>query len=210
MKRLLSMLSLASIIVCNATAADTWLVDVSALDMLIGKPSEVAALRLAIPYGSNPTISGVDFGIWGRSDRAWGLQFNLLVNEVDEKMGGAQLAACNLVEDATGIQFGLWNSATTLSGVQCGILNYSENADFLQFGLGNYATTMKGLQIGGWNNGPNFVGIQFGFFNISQSVEGYQFGLINKTEKMRGFQIGLINVITASSLPVFPIFNCVF
>ena len=46
--------------------------------------------------------------------------------------------------------------------------------------------------------------------DVRQDAQGYQFGLINKTEKMRGFQIGLINVITASSLPVFPIFNCVF
>lgn len=210
MKKLLSMLALANLTVCVASAADTWLVDVSLLDSLIGKPSEVAALRISYPYGSNPSITGLDIGTWGRSDRAWGLQINLLANEVDEKFGGAQLAICNLVEDATGIQIGFWNSATMLAGIQGGVLNYSENADFLQVGLGNSATTMLGLQLGAWNGAPNIAGIQLGLVNMSQNVEGYQFGLINKTEKMKGFQIGLINVISGSDLPVFPIFNCVF
>jgi hypothetical protein len=210
MKKRLSILALVSVTVCGAMAADTWLVDVSALDMWLGKPSEVAALRLAIPAGSNPTVYGVDLGFWGQSDRAWGVQINLLLNEVNEKMGGAQIAGCNLAAEATGVQLGLWNSAVTLSGIQFGVLNSAETADFLQFGLGNYATTMKGLQIGGWNNAPNFAGVQLALFNMSQSVVGYQVGLINKTDKMQGFQVGLINVITSSALPVFPIFNCVF
>lgn len=210
MRKLLSVMTLTSLSFCGAMAADTWLLDVSTLDELIGKPSEVAALRLCLPYGNNPAITGLDLGLWGRSDRAWGLQINLFANEVDEKMGGAQLAACNLSEEVTGVQVGLWNSATTMSGVQCGGLNFTENCDFLQVGLGNFSTTMKGIQVGGWNNAPNYSGLQLGVINTTQSVEGYQIGLINRTDKMQGFQLGLINVISSSALPMFPVFNCVF
>ncbi|MEI8242890.1 MAG: hypothetical protein WCI17_06450 [bacterium] len=210
MKKLLSSLTLLSMTACGALAADIWLVDLSCLDQLIGRPAEVAALRIGIPYGANPTITGLDIGVWGRSERAWGLQVNLFVNDVREKSGGAQLAICNLGDDVTGIQLGLWNSTASLAGAQLGGLNYAENADFLQLGLANAANTMKGLQLGGWNSAPNFTGLQIGLVNTSQSVEGYQIGLLNRTDKMRGFQLGLINVITSSSLPVFPIFNCIF
>jgi hypothetical protein len=210
MRKVLTVLAVAGIMVGRTMAADTWLVDVSALDPWLGTPAEVAVLRVGIPYGSNPTISGLDVGFWGRSERAWGVQLNLILNNATEKMGGVQIAGCNLAEDATGLQVGLWNSATTLAGVQLGGINELENGQFLQCGLGNYADTLKGVQLGIWNNAPGITGLQLGLFNMSQAVEGYQIGLFNKTDRMRGFQLGLVNTITASSLPVSPVFNCVF
>jgi hypothetical protein len=209
MKKILTVLAVAAILTGHAGAADnSWLVDFAALDPLIGKPTEVSALRISIPNGRNANISGLDLGFWGRSERAWGLQINLLLNDAKEKMGGAQFGGCNLSEETAGLQCGLWNDATTMVGLQIGGLNYMENGNFLQCGLGNQAETFKGIQIGLWNMTPVFTGMQLGLCNLSQTCEGYQIGLINKTDRMKGFQLGLINIITASELPVAPLVNC--
>ena len=91
MKKVLSGLVLLGVLVSGAFAQDTWPVDLGLIDW-IHRPSDVAGLRLGIPYGQNDSVTGIDIGLYGASDYAWALQFNLLSNQVrDEKIGRAHV-----------------------------------------------------------------------------------------------------------------------
>jgi hypothetical protein len=147
MKKLLSILALAGMCVAGAFAQDTWPVDIGFIDWM-HRPSDVAGLRIGIPYGKNDQITGVDFGLYGYSDYAWAIQFNLLASVVRDQMGGLQVGCFNKVGRLTGLQVGLWNSAPTVEGFQLGLLNLADQVDGMQIGLVNRTELMRGYQIG--------------------------------------------------------------
>lgn len=147
MKKLLSSLVLASVMATGALAQDTWPVDISFLDWIY-RPSDVAGLRLAVPYGVNDSITGVDIGLWGKSDYAWAIQLNVLHNKVRDEMGGIQISCLNDAGHLTGMQVGLWNMAATAAGFQIGLLNLTDQFEGLQVGIINRTENMHGYQIG--------------------------------------------------------------
>ncbi|MEI8242672.1 MAG: hypothetical protein WCI17_05345 [bacterium] len=147
MKKLLSSLVLAGVMATGALAQDIWPVDISFLDW-IHRPADVAGLRLAVPYGINDSVTGLDIGLWGKSDYAWAIQINVLHNKVRDEMGGIQISCLNDAGHLTGMQIGLWNTAPTMEGFQIGLLNLADQVDGLQIGLINRTEIMKGYQIG--------------------------------------------------------------
>ncbi len=148
MKKLLSSLILVgAMVTTGALAQDTWPVDVSCLDW-IHRPADVAGLRLGLPYGKNDSVTGVDIGLWGVSDYAWAIQFNLLHNSVRDEMGGIQVSCVNDAGHLTGLQFGLWNTAPTMEGFQIGLLNLADSVNGFQVGIVNRTENMKGYQFG--------------------------------------------------------------
>ena len=209
MKKLLASLVLAGVMVGGACADDTWPVDLSFLDS-IAAPANVAGLRVAIPYGANKSVTGIDIGFWGNADRAWAFQIDVVGNVVRDEMGGAQVGVYNVANHLTGLQIGVYNAAPTFEGAQIGIWNRAERATGLQIGVVNNADQMAGVQIGIFNYVPTFSGFQLGLINFSYKVESAQIGLINSTEQMHGFQIGLVNVIHDSPVPFCVLANCRF
>jgi hypothetical protein len=147
MKKLLSSLILVGVVATGALAQDTWPVDVSFLDW-IHRPADVAGLRLGIPYGINDSVTGLDFGLWGKSDYAWAIQVNVAENRVRDEMGGIQISCVNDAGHLTGMQIGLWNQAPTMEGFQIGLLNLADNVNGLQIGVINRTELMHGYQIG--------------------------------------------------------------
>lgn len=147
MKKLLSSLILVGVVATGALAQDTWPVDVSFIDW-IHRPADVAGLRVGIPYGVNDSVTGLDIGLWGKSDYAWAIQVNVLENRVRDEMGGIQISCVNDAGHLTGMQIGLWNQAPTMEGFQIGILNLADEVNGLQIGLINRTELMHGYQIG--------------------------------------------------------------
>ena len=147
MKKLLSSLILVCIVATGALAQDTWPVDVSFIDW-IHRPADVAGLRLGLPYGINDSVTGLDIGLWGKSDYAWAIQVNVLENRVRDEMGGIQISCVNDAGHLSGLQVGLWNQAPTMEGFQIGILNLADDVNGLQIGLVNRTELMHGYQIG--------------------------------------------------------------
>jgi hypothetical protein len=147
MKKLFASLALVLVVTSGALAQEVWPVDVSCFDW-ISRPSDVAGLRIGIPYGMNDSITGVDIGLWGQSDYAWALQFNLLTSLVRDEMGGLQVSAYNQAGSLIGIQVGLWNRAPTATGAQIGLLNLADQMDGFQIGIINRTEMLHGYQIG--------------------------------------------------------------
>ena len=147
MKKLFATLVLVGAMAAGALAQDTWPVDVSCFDW-IHRPADVAGLRLGIPYGLNDAVTGIDIGIWGKSDYAWAFQFNLLSNIVRDEMGGLQVSLFNQAGNLTGIQVGLWNNAATAAGAQIGLLNLADQIEGFQIGIVNRTELMHGYQFG--------------------------------------------------------------
>lgn len=135
------------------------------------RSADVIGLRLAIPFStSQENVTGIDLGFWGKSIYFEGLQVNLLRN--------------NVIDGATGVQLGLYNSVG--------------NGDLF------------GLQTGLWNEACTSCGVQVGLVNVMGEGQGFQVGLINRAETLYGYQIGLINVIRSSTVPFFPLVNIGF
>ena len=147
MKKLLSCMILAITLTSGAVAQDIWPIDVSCFDW-IHRPSDVAGLRIGIPYGLNDSITGVDIGLWGKSDYAWALQFNVLSSIARDQMGGLQASLYNQAGNLIGIQVGLWNNAATAQGFQIGLLNLADQFDGIQIGVVNRTEVMHGYQFG--------------------------------------------------------------
>jgi len=147
MKKLLSSLILVGVVATGALAQDTWPIDVSFIDW-IHRPADVAGLRLGLPYGVNDSVTGLDIGLWGKSDYAWAIQVNVLENRVRDEMGGIQISCINDAGHLTGLQVGLWNTAPTMEGFQIGLLNLADNVNGLQIGIINRTELMHGYQIG--------------------------------------------------------------
>ena len=147
MKKLLSSLVLLSVLAGGALAQDTWPIDIGLIDW-IHRPSDVAGLRLGIPYGLNEQVTGIDLGLYGQSDYAWAIQVNLLSNQVRDEMGGLQVSILNQAGHLTGMQVGLWNNAATAEGFQIGLLNLADEMTGIQIGIVNRTEIMHGYQFG--------------------------------------------------------------
>jgi len=167
MKKLLSSLVLVGVMAGGALAQDIWPVDFSFMDWVY-RPSDVAGLRLGIPYGRNDSVTGLDIGLYGVSDYAWAIQVNALYNGVRDEMGGIQVACINDAGHLTGLQVSLWNTAQTMEGMQIGLLNLADQVEGFQIGVINRTELMHGYQIGLVNviresPVPFCVGINFSF-----------------------------------------------
>lgn len=164
---------------------------------VIDSELSIHGLRLALPYGRNWDVSGLDLGI---------------VNRTDNELIGAQLSLVGMVGgDMKGYQNDwLWGSvAGEMQGVQMSAINLAGSLQGAQFGAVNYAregATGVGLGLVNVTEGQ-FVGAELGLVNYAPRVEGIQLGVVNVTDHLHGVQIGLVNVATNGFLPVFVIFN---
>lgn len=132
----------------------------------------VSGLRINLIFGRNRALRGLDLGT---------------VNEITERVEGMQLGVSNLAGDVTGLQLGLFNSAS------------SSEAGCCQLGAINLL------------RGEDSQGTMLGMFNLAEGMRGFQFGVINICNTLDGCQLGLINIISQSEALVFcPIFNAQF
>ena len=149
MKKLLSGLVLAGLVVFGASAAEKvrWPVWFAFNDT---EDIDVVGLRLNFASGQCEQVTGMDLGIIGRSQYFNGLQLNLWRNDVKDALAGWQVGCYNLagLSDAMGIQTGLWNESRTLYGFQCGLVNLADYAEGFQIGLINRVEGIHGYQIG--------------------------------------------------------------
>ena len=112
---------------------------------------DVIGLRLTIPFSTKQeNVSGIDFGLWGRSLYYQGIQLNLLRNDVKDDMSGFQVGLYNSIGGGQllGVQLGLFNEANSMRGVQAGFVNFCGETEGLQIGLINRTETMHGYQVG--------------------------------------------------------------
>lgn len=122
-------------------------VELSFLDFFY-HPIDVAGIRIGIPYGKNDSVTGIDFGLWGKSTYMYGIQCNLLANIVTDRAGAFQLSIYNKSASLIGAQAGLWNNAGGTVGIQFGLLNLADEIEGFQIGLVNRADLMHGFQAG--------------------------------------------------------------
>jgi len=164
---------------------------------IIDRTRPIHGLRLALPYGRNWDVTGVDIGIVNRTDHdLTGAQF-AFVGLVDGQMQGLQYnwLLSSVGGRAQGAQFGVVNTAGALEGAQFGAVNYARDGALgASFGIVNVA------------EGPS-EGLELGFVNYASRFEGVQFGIVNVTEHLHGVQVGLVNVARNGFVPVFVIFN---
>ena len=112
---------------------------------------DVIGLRLTIPYSTkHESVTGFDFGLWGRAQYFEGFMLNLLRNDVRDELSGIQVGVYNSAHqaDLIGFQAGLWNEAGSIRGFQFGLVNTVGVAQGFQFGIINRAEELYGFQIG--------------------------------------------------------------
>ena len=112
---------------------------------------DVIGMRLTIPYSTRQeNVTGIDLGLWGRSQYFEGIQINLLRNDVKDTCSGIQVGLYNSIGsgEMIGAQAGLWNEAGCIRGVQLGLVNVAGEAQGFQLGLINRSETMYGFQVG--------------------------------------------------------------
>jgi hypothetical protein len=164
---------------------------------VIDRSRSIHGLRLALPYGSNWDVHGVDIGFVNRTEHDFeGAQLSL-AGFVDGHMKGLQYnwLVSSVGGEVQGVQFGVVNTAGSLEGAQFGAVNHaSGGANGAAFGLVN---VYEGAS----------VGAELGIVNYASRIEGVQIGLVNVTDHLHGVQIGLVNVARNGFLPVFVIFN---
>jgi hypothetical protein len=157
----------------------------------------IHGVRLALPYGRNLDVRGLDVGIVNAVDRDLeGAQFSF-VGIVGGKLQGLQYnwLWSSVGGQALGAQFGIVNTAGSLRGAEFGGVNYvKSDASGAAFALVN---VFDGAA----------TGAEFGVVNYARRIEGFQFGLVNVTGHLHGVQIGVVNVAKNGFLPVFPIIN---
>ena len=117
------------------------------------KNIDVTGVRFTLPYGYCEGVTGFDIGFYGRCRYFEGFQLNILRNEAEDVLAGAQVGIYNTAgrADLVGLQLGLINEARSVRGVQVGIVNLAESVCGIQFGLVNRAETAYGFQVGGVN-----------------------------------------------------------
>lgn len=112
---------------------------------------DLVGIRVTIPYSTKQdSVTGIDIGLWGRSQYYEGIQLNILRNDVKDRGTGIQVGLYNSMghADMLGIQVGLWNEAGTLKGVQAGLVNLAGDMSGFQVGLINRCEEMYGFQVG--------------------------------------------------------------
>ena len=114
------------------------------------KNIDVVGFRLTLPYGECESVTGFDIGFYGRCRYFEGFQLNILRNEAEDVLSGAQGGIYNSSgrADLKGLQLGLFNEARSMRGAQAGIVNLADSMCGFQVGLINRAETMYGFQIG--------------------------------------------------------------
>jgi len=150
MKKVLFSLVVMSCLVFSARAAEkvTWPVwfafnDIEDIDMV--------GLRLNLFSGECEQVTGMDLGFIGRSQYFYGIQINLLISSVEDRLAGWQIGVGYNeagVTDPFSLQFGLWNQAQEMRGIQCGLVNLADYSTGLQVGLINRVEGMHGYQVG--------------------------------------------------------------
>ena len=112
---------------------------------------DLVGLRLAFPFSSRQeNVTGLDLGLFTRTQYFEGIQINLLRNDVKDTCAGVQIGCYNSVGrgDLLGVQVGLWNESNAFRGVQVGLINVSGDSQGFQVGIINRSETMLGYQFG--------------------------------------------------------------
>ncbi len=114
---------------------------------------DVVGLRVNIPYGACEDVTGIDLGFIGRCRYMYGLQLNILRNDITDYGGGAQVGIYNSIgrADEISLQVGLWNEANRFYGAQVGLINICDEGTGFQVGLINRAEGFYGFQLGAIN-----------------------------------------------------------
>lgn len=124
---------------------------------------DIRILRLALLYGENVSVKGLDLGLVLRNTGgiSKGLQHSL-VGLNDGDFVGWQ---ANFVSVTRG----------EFTGLQQGFYNEIGSGEAFQFGFINRATSVSGLQIGVVNLADNMYGIQIGLVNVIRSKDSMVF-----------------------------------
>lgn len=111
---------------------------------------DVVGLRLNLPSGYCEQVTGLDLGLIGRSQYFYGIQINLLRNDVRDTLAGFQIGGYNSagLGDLSGLQLGLWNESKSMYGLQAGLVNLADFCNGFQIGLVNRSEDMYGFQVG--------------------------------------------------------------
>ena len=112
---------------------------------------DLVGLRITIPYSTKQeNVTGIDLGLWGRSQYFEGLQLNILRNDAKDRASGIQVGFYNSIGQAEliAIQAGLWNEAFSICGLQAGLVNLAGEISGFQVGLINRCEEMYGFQVG--------------------------------------------------------------
>ena len=115
---------------------------------------DLVGLRITVPCSTKQeNVTGLDVGLWGRSEYFEGIQLNALRNDVKDSCAGIQVGCYNSVArgDLFDIQVGLWNESLSYRGVQFGVINVSGDSQGFQVGIINRSETMYGFQLGAIN-----------------------------------------------------------
>ena len=115
---------------------------------------DLVGLRITVPCSTKQeNVTGLDVGLWGRSEYFEGVQLNVLRNDVKDSCAGIQVGCYNSAArgDLFGIQVGLWNESMSHRGIQFGAINVSGDSQGAQIGLINRSETMYGFQLGAIN-----------------------------------------------------------
>lgn len=105
--------------------------------------TEIAGLRLNLPYSENDDVSGLDLGIVSGAASFSGLRLNA-VNLSDEHSGGVEIGLVNVDKgEMVGWQCGIFNYAGSMRGFQLGLINKCGSLYGIQIGLVNMIETGK-------------------------------------------------------------------
>jgi hypothetical protein len=115
--------------------------------------SDVYGLRLALPYGRNNKLFGLDVGIWNQTNgNSYGIQVAGLVASRKGRTCGLNVGG--LVNLSEGKEYGisiagLYNQADGhITGLHLGVVTKAKKATGLQLGLINYCDDLTGVQLG--------------------------------------------------------------
>ena len=165
MKRFLFAMGLAATVATGAFAQEAAVVDFAFLNRWY-HPENVVGLRVGIPWGDSNNVTGIDVGLYGKSNNMSGIQANLVANIVKDR--------------ADAIQLSIYNHAGSLSGAQVGLMNVTGYAALgydtrlmfsacVQVGLLNIANDIRGVQVGLVNQADMLYGFQIGLVNVIKS-----------------------------------------
>jgi hypothetical protein len=120
---------------------------------LAPKENQIMPLRLNLPFSEDAEVCGLDFGIFGKADNAFGVQLNLF----------------NFIEDhGAGVSMAIYHTASSYSGITLAAFNNVEGEyRGLQMGLFPKASMLRGIQIGVINRVKHLRGVQLGLVNIN-------------------------------------------
>ena len=122
---------------------------------IFSERDDVYGMRLSLPYGSNATLKGFDFGIVNKLDSLCGVGITMLYSERANNMYGLNFSgAFNLsAGNDVGVSIaGFYNNVRGIDGLQTALLlNKAKRVNGVQLGLFNYCEKMDGAQIGLFN-----------------------------------------------------------